>query len=192
MTERCFAKGKACTRCDGLFIYSFQYSTHQVWQTIKSYRHAFEKNVAVFGIREYFATLHAPGASHDALLHSRLMKTPRGLTWSYLKFSSSLVDDKHNRSIESFQQTYFLGEGIAMGMWRARSSGFYPMTPEDATKAMKGCRYLEYDLQKIVLSCRFDCSHRSHIILFSGSHINNTLSLRVVFPNENEELVIIF
>ncbi len=42
-------------------------------------------------------------------------------------------------------KTYFLGEGIAMGMWRARSSGFYPMTPEDATKAMKGCRYLEYD-----------------------------------------------
>ena len=41
--------------------------------------------------------------------------------------------------------TYFLGEGIAMGIWRARTSGFYPMTPEDATKAMKDCSYLEYD-----------------------------------------------
>ncbi len=42
-------------------------------------------------------------------------------------------------------KTYFLGEGIAMGIWRARTSGFYPMTPEDATKAMKNCSYLEYD-----------------------------------------------
>lgn len=42
-------------------------------------------------------------------------------------------------------KTYFLGEGIAMGVWRARTSGFYPMTPEDAAKAMKDCTYLEYD-----------------------------------------------
>ena len=42
-------------------------------------------------------------------------------------------------------RTYFLGEGVTMGMWRARTSGFYPMTPEDAAKAMKNCDYLEYD-----------------------------------------------
>ncbi|MFZ0134293.1 MAG: lipoprotein [Desulfobacterales bacterium] len=42
-------------------------------------------------------------------------------------------------------KTYFLGEGVAMGMWRARTSGFYPMTLEDATKAMKNCSYLVYD-----------------------------------------------
>ena len=42
-------------------------------------------------------------------------------------------------------KTYFLGEGIAMGVWRARTSGFYPMTLEDATEAMKNCKYLEYD-----------------------------------------------
>lgn len=42
-------------------------------------------------------------------------------------------------------KTYFLGEGIAMGIWRARTSGFYPMTPEDAANAMKECSYLEYD-----------------------------------------------
>ena len=40
---------------------------------------------------------------------------------------------------------YFLGEGVTMGVWRARTTGFYPMTPEDATKAMKNCSYLEYD-----------------------------------------------
>jgi hypothetical protein len=42
-------------------------------------------------------------------------------------------------------KTYFLGEGVAMGVWRARSSGFYPMTLEDATKAMNSCTYMAYD-----------------------------------------------
>ena len=42
-------------------------------------------------------------------------------------------------------KTYFLGQGVSMGIWRARTSGFYPMTPEDAEKAMKNCSYLEYD-----------------------------------------------
>ena len=32
-----------------------------------------------------------------------------------------------------------------MGVWRARTSGFYPMTQDDATKAIKNCNYLEYD-----------------------------------------------
>jgi len=32
-----------------------------------------------------------------------------------------------------------------LGAWRARASGFYPMTPEDAANAMKDCSYLEYD-----------------------------------------------
>ena len=42
-------------------------------------------------------------------------------------------------------KTYFLGEGVTMGFWRARTTGFYPMTPEDAAKAMKVCSYLQYD-----------------------------------------------
>lgn len=41
-------------------------------------------------------------------------------------------------------KTYFLGEGIALGIWRARTSGFYPMTQEAAEKAMKDLTYLEY------------------------------------------------
>jgi hypothetical protein len=44
-------------------------------------------------------------------------------------------------------KTYFLREGVVMGIWRARTSGFYPMTPEEAAKAMKDCTYLEYDSQ---------------------------------------------
>lgn len=42
-------------------------------------------------------------------------------------------------------RTYFLGQSVAMGVWRARSGGFYPMTQEVATKAMKDCSHLEYD-----------------------------------------------
>jgi hypothetical protein len=42
-------------------------------------------------------------------------------------------------------KTYFLGEGVTMGVWRARTSGFYPMTQEDAIKAIKNCSYLEYN-----------------------------------------------
>jgi len=42
-------------------------------------------------------------------------------------------------------KTYFLGQGVAMGLWRARTSGFYPMTQEDAAKAIKDCTYLAYD-----------------------------------------------
>lgn len=42
-------------------------------------------------------------------------------------------------------KTYFLGEGVTVGWWRARTSGFYPMTPEDAAEAMKNCSYLEYN-----------------------------------------------
>lgn len=42
-------------------------------------------------------------------------------------------------------KTYFLGQGVAMGIWRARTSGFYPMTPEDAAKAMKSSSYIAYD-----------------------------------------------
>ena len=42
-------------------------------------------------------------------------------------------------------KTYFLGEGVAMGVWYARTSGFYPMSPVAAARAMKDCRYLVYD-----------------------------------------------
>ena len=42
-------------------------------------------------------------------------------------------------------KTYFLREGVIMGIWRARTSGFSPMTPEEAAKAIKDCTYLEYD-----------------------------------------------
>jgi len=43
---------------------------------------------------------------------------------------------------------YFLRQGIAMGLWRARTSGFYPMTAEDAQKSIRNCTYLELDPSK--------------------------------------------
>ena len=40
---------------------------------------------------------------------------------------------------------YFLRQGIAMGVWRARTSGFFPMTAEEAQKAIQQCTYLKRD-----------------------------------------------
>lgn len=40
---------------------------------------------------------------------------------------------------------YYLREGIAMGVWRARTSGFSPMTPQEAREAMNSCTYWEVD-----------------------------------------------
>jgi hypothetical protein len=40
---------------------------------------------------------------------------------------------------------YFLRQGIAMGVWRARTSGFSPLSSTEAIEAIKGCKYLELD-----------------------------------------------
>ena len=45
-------------------------------------------------------------------------------------------------------KTYFLGQAVAMGVWRARSAGFYPMTREAAESAMKKYSYMVYDSKK--------------------------------------------
>jgi hypothetical protein len=43
---------------------------------------------------------------------------------------------------------YYLREGILMGMWRARTSGFWPLSPQEAAQAMNDCTYWEYDPNK--------------------------------------------
>jgi hypothetical protein len=45
-------------------------------------------------------------------------------------------------------RVYFLREGVIMGWWRARTSGFEPLTYEQAQEAMNGCTYLEFDTAK--------------------------------------------
>lgn len=45
-------------------------------------------------------------------------------------------------------QTYFLGQGVTMGVWLVRTSGFYPMSIEASESAMKACNYTVYDPQK--------------------------------------------
>ena len=40
---------------------------------------------------------------------------------------------------------YFLREGIVMGIWRARTSGFSPVSAEEAMKSIQGLTYLERD-----------------------------------------------
>ncbi len=40
---------------------------------------------------------------------------------------------------------YFLREGVTIGLWRARTSGFSPVSAEEAVKSVKGLKYLELD-----------------------------------------------
>ncbi len=40
---------------------------------------------------------------------------------------------------------YFLRQGIAMGVWRARTSGYSPLSSTEAIASIKGCKYLELD-----------------------------------------------
>lgn len=40
---------------------------------------------------------------------------------------------------------YFLRQGVTMGIWRPRTSGFFPMTGEEAREAVKKCTYLQLD-----------------------------------------------
>lgn len=43
---------------------------------------------------------------------------------------------------------YFLRQGVTMGVWRARTSGYSPMTAEEAKKAVGKCTYLQLDTSK--------------------------------------------
>ncbi len=43
------------------------------------------------------------------------------------------------------RKRYFLREGVAMGVWRARSSGFTPVPTAEAMESIKNCTYLQLD-----------------------------------------------
>jgi uncharacterized protein YceK len=45
-------------------------------------------------------------------------------------------------------KTYFLREGVLMGLWRARTSGFEPLTYEQAMESIRECTYQEIDTSK--------------------------------------------
>lgn len=45
---------------------------------------------------------------------------------------------------------YYLRQGVTVGWMRARTSGFFPMTSEEAKKAIQGCEYLQLDTSKSV------------------------------------------
>jgi len=40
---------------------------------------------------------------------------------------------------------YYLREGVTVGWWRARTTGFSPLNPQEAMEAMNNCTYWEYD-----------------------------------------------
>jgi hypothetical protein len=43
---------------------------------------------------------------------------------------------------------YFLRQGVTMGVWRARTSGFSPIPAEEARKVIQDCTYLQLDNSK--------------------------------------------
>ncbi len=43
---------------------------------------------------------------------------------------------------------YFLRQGVTIGVWRARTSGFFPMTAQEAQEAIQDCTYLALDPEK--------------------------------------------
>jgi hypothetical protein len=40
---------------------------------------------------------------------------------------------------------YFLRQGVTIGVWRARTSGFFPMTAAEAQDSIQDCTYLQMD-----------------------------------------------
>ena len=60
-----------------------------------------------------------------------------------------LVSATENTGVAHFDfkpgRIYYLRQGITMGLWRARTTGYYPMTPQEAADSIKGCTYWEYD-----------------------------------------------
>ncbi|MGD8834770.1 MAG: hypothetical protein PVJ84_10490 [Desulfobacteraceae bacterium] len=63
-----------------------------------------------------------------------------------------VVGATENTAIAHFDfqpgKKYFLRQGVTMGVWRARTSGFYPMTAEEAQQAMPNLTYLQLDTAK--------------------------------------------
>jgi len=45
-------------------------------------------------------------------------------------------------------KTYFLREGVLIGLWRARTSGFEPLMYEQAMESIRSCSYQEIDMSK--------------------------------------------
>ena len=58
-----------------------------------------------------------------------------------------VVSSTENTGVAHFDfqagKMYYLRQGVTMGAWRARTSGFFPMTREEALEAMTKCSYLE-------------------------------------------------
>ncbi|OGP67613.1 MAG: hypothetical protein A2031_09610 [Deltaproteobacteria bacterium RBG_19FT_COMBO_43_11] len=42
-------------------------------------------------------------------------------------------------------KSYYLREGVIMGVWRARTNGFSPLNKQEAIEAMNNCTYMEYN-----------------------------------------------
>ncbi|MBI5580980.1 MAG: hypothetical protein HY895_17655 [Deltaproteobacteria bacterium] len=60
-----------------------------------------------------------------------------------------VISSTENTGVARFdfkpQKIYYLGQSVAMGVWRARTGGFYPMTAQEASESMKNCAYYKFN-----------------------------------------------
>lgn len=63
-----------------------------------------------------------------------------------------IVGTSENSAIAHFDfqagKKYFLRQGVTMGVWRARTSGYHPMTAKEAQEAVQSLTYLQLDTSK--------------------------------------------
>ncbi len=63
-----------------------------------------------------------------------------------------VVGATENTAVAQFDfqpgKKYFLRQGVTMGLWRARTSGYYPMAAAEAQKVMQSLTYLQLDATK--------------------------------------------
>jgi hypothetical protein len=85
-------------------------------------------------------------------LDGKLIGETKGKTYIVAKVAPGphyVVGATENTGVAHFDfqagKRYFLRQGIAMGLWRARTSGYTPMTSQEAQEAIKNCAYLELD-----------------------------------------------
>jgi len=74
--------------------------------------------------KTYFVTNVKPGPHY-------VIVTTENTAVAHLNFESGKI--------------YYLREGVTIGWWRARTSGFSPLNPQEAMEAMNNCTYWEYD-----------------------------------------------
>jgi len=85
-------------------------------------------------------------------LDGKLIGETKGKTYFVTQVSPGLhyvVVTTENSAVAQIDfkpgKIYYLREGVTMGLWRARTNGFSPLTSQEANESMSKCTYVELD-----------------------------------------------